>query len=347
MTSRREHIARFMHGTRLHSVTTRLQPWNGLVVLNYHRIGDPASTLLDRGVFSGTAESFARQIDLVQRHAEIIDPGDVLTVLDPSSPRGRYVLITFDDGYRDNFDLAFPVLTSRGVKASFFLNSGFLDSPRLPWNDEISWMIRSSTRPIIPQNRWLAKTYSLAPNEINETIAQVHQTYVKLHGDPIKTRAFLDDLAEATANSRAPAEVSQDLWMTWDMVRKMHAEGMVFGGHTINHPALADETADGQAAEISGVRERLLTELGEPPVSFSYPYGGRHQFTETTKTLVAAHGYTHAFSFYGGFNTPGSTDLYDIQRVYVTHETTETAIEGLVTLPQLYGLVPPRLPWNR
>ena len=347
MTSRREYIAKIMHGTRLHGIATRLHPWHGLVVLNYHRIGDPATSLLDRAVFSANAEGLARQIDLVQLHADLISPADVPTVLDPSSPRGRHVLITFDDGYRDNFDLALPVLKEKGVQATFFLNSGFLDTPRLPWNDEISWIVRSSKWPKIPQNSWLPKSYSLAPDEIDESIAQIHQHYVRLHGDPDKTSAFLNDLAEATGTGRAPSEVSQELWMTWDMVREMCAAGMTMGGHTVNHPSLADETADGQAAEINGVRERLLTELGESPNSFSYPYGGKHQFTETTKSLVAADGYSHAFSFYGGFNTPGATDLYDIRRVYIAYNTTDTAIEGLVTFPQLYGLVPPRFPWKR
>jgi peptidoglycan/xylan/chitin deacetylase (PgdA/CDA1 family) len=336
-----------MRQTRLHSIATRFKPWNGLVVLNYHRLGDAKSSSLDRGVFSGTAESFARQIDLVRQHAELIDPRDVPQVLDPSTPRGRYALITFDDGYRDNYELAFPVLQAKGAKASFFVSSGFLDNPRLPWNDEISWMVRSSTWPRISANRWLPRDFDLIPDAIDGSIAQINALYVNLHGDAESTRAFLDDLAEATGSGRAPADASRGLWMTWEMIREMHAAGMEIGGHTVDHPCLADQSPDDQEAEIRGVRDRLIAETGEAPTSFAYPYGGAHQFTETTKSLLAQHEYTRGYSFYGGYNAPGKTDTFDMRRVYVAHDTTDTAIEGLVSLPQLYGLVPPRLPGKR
>lgn len=340
-------MAKVMEATRLHRLSSRLHPWHGLVILNYHRIGDAGESMLDRSVFSGTAEQLGHQIDLVRQHADLIGPGDVATVLDPGSPKGRHVLLTFDDGYRDNYELAFPMLREKGVAATFFINSGFLDAPRLPWNDEISWIVRSSTTPSIPPSRWFDKPISLVPESQDGTIAQVVADYIALQSDPERTTQFLVDLGEACGIGRAPVWASDKLWMTWEMVREMQVAGMEIGGHTINHPVLADESTAVQDAEIRGVRDRLITETGVAPKAFSYPYGGLHQFTEVTKSLVAKHGYTHGYSFYGGYNVPGAIDPFDIQRLYITGSTSDTALIGLVTLPQVYGLVPPRLPWKR
>lgn len=347
MTSRREQFARFMSGTKLDCLTSRLHPWSGLVVLNYHRIGDPTASLLDRNVFSGTADQLGHHIDLVRQHADLIAPEDVASVLEPSAPKGRHVLITFDDGYRDNYDLALPVLLDKGARAIFFVNSGFLDMPRLPWNDEISWMVRGATRSQIDVNRWWDVPVSLAPDAQDLAIARITARYIGLNSDPVQTTAFLDDLGESTGSGRASSDTARDLWMTWDMVREMQASGMEIAGHTMNHPVLAEITESVQEDEIAGVRERLIAETGTAPVSFSYPYGGLHQFTEATKSIVARSGYGTGYSFYGGYNVPCKTDRFDIRRLYMTGATTDTALIGLLTLPQLYGLIPPKLPWMR
>jgi peptidoglycan/xylan/chitin deacetylase (PgdA/CDA1 family) len=347
MTSRRERIASLMRTSRLDHLLAARPLWNGLLVLNYHRIGDPATTRFDHGVFSGTPEHLDRQIRLVRNHAEIVSPKDVPSLLSADAPRGRHVLLTFDDGYRDNYELAFPVLRAQGVRATFFLNSGFMDNPRPTWNDTLSWMVRSSTKPELPASRWIPEALSLDPAHIGASVARVQGVYPNLHEDPVQTASYLADMAEITGSGFPPADLSRDLWMTWDMAREMHAAGMEIGGHTVDHPVLADVSPERQAAEIIGVRDRLRGEIGEAPASFAYPYGGKHQFSSVTQELVAQHGYTHAFSFYGGYNRPGKTEMFDIRRLYMVQDTTDDAVRGLVTFPQLYGLVPPKLSWRR
>jgi peptidoglycan/xylan/chitin deacetylase (PgdA/CDA1 family) len=347
MTARREKIASAMGASRTLPLLSVRPLWNGLVVLNYHRIGDDASTRFNRDVFSGTTEQLDRQIRIVRNHAEIVSPKDVPALLAPDAPRGRHVLLTFDDGYRDNYELAFPVLKSHGVRASFFLNSGFMDKPRPTWGDALSWMVLSSTKPELPSNRWIPEALPLDPANVTASSRRVVGFYPSLREDPVQTSAFLEEMAELTGSGFPPDELSRDLWMTWDMAREMHAAGMELGGHTVDHPALADVSPKRQAVEITGVRDRLIEEIGEAPASFAYPYGGRHQFSSVTQDLLARNGYTHAFSFYGGHNRPGRTELFDIRRIYMAQDTSDDAVRGLVTFPQLFGMVPPKLPWKR
>jgi hypothetical protein len=136
--SRHGRLATALRRTGLGAALRRAGAWRGLLVLTYHRIGDPAESPLDRNLFSATAEEFARQVCHLARECEVIGLDDVPAAL--RARGGRRVLVTFDDGYRDNFELAFPLLRAAGMPAAFFLATGFLDRPRLSWWDELAWM---------------------------------------------------------------------------------------------------------------------------------------------------------------------------------------------------------------
>src|SRR5262249_45624183 len=127
--------------------------WSGVLVLTYHRIGVGRTSPFDRGLWSADADAFADQIRFCKSHLDIITPKDLPQVI--SSRKGRYALITFDDGYRDNYQIAFPILKAENVPATFFVASGFLDAPRLAWWDEIAWMIRASRRQSVALKHWL------------------------------------------------------------------------------------------------------------------------------------------------------------------------------------------------
>src|SRR5262245_780264 len=120
-------LSRLIGETGLRSLSGRVFRWSGVLALNYHRVGDGSQSMFDRGLWSATAEAFVDQIRFCKAHFDIISPADLPDVL--ARGRGRYILVTFDDGYRDNYEVAFPILKGEGVPATFFVASGFIDSP--------------------------------------------------------------------------------------------------------------------------------------------------------------------------------------------------------------------------
>lgn len=329
--AKRELIVRVLDRSRFLPFMVAHPHWDGLLILNHHRIGDPNASLLDRGVFSATADGLDAQLAILKRMVTIIHPRDIHTVLD--RPRGRHVLLTFDDGYRDNYDTAFPILLSHGVHATFFLCSGFIDNPHVPWWDEIAWMVRSSSRCDLPMGEWMSQTLSLRQADRDQTIKLLLDRYKTLPAS--NTEAFLAFLAEATGRGRCDAALGEHLWMTWDMAREMAAAGMEIGGHTVTHPVLARLPIGRQQSEIAGCQDRLKRELGAPASQFAYPVGARDAFTAETQRLVADAGFDMAFSFYGGYSAAGRYDPYDIPRAYVAHDTRSTTFEAMLAIPQL------------
>src|SRR3954463_7822197 len=110
-------VARLLEASGAGWVVRKIGGWNGLVVMNYHRVGEASSSPLNQELWSATQDDLDAQIKFFKSHCDVIDEADVADVL--KRDKGRYLQMTFDDGYRDAHDAAFPVLKANGVTATF------------------------------------------------------------------------------------------------------------------------------------------------------------------------------------------------------------------------------------
>ena len=285
--------------------------WRGLLALTYHRIGTPGDTPLDRAMWDATLEDFDAQVGFLARNFDVVGPDDI-----GPEPSGRHVLITFDDGYRDNYTHALPILRAHGATATFFLTTGFLDRPRLSWWDEVAWMVR---------------TTGGDAREIPALLDRVKA----LPG--ARRDGFLDRLGASTGAGRAPVAAAEGEWMTWRMARELLTAGMTVGGHTVTHPMLARLDEDAQRAEVMECRARLEAELGVPMRWFSYPNGDRGSFDARTRVIVRDAGVELGFAFHGGFVRRGDAwDPYALPRIAVGPRTAGAAFAATITLPAVF-----------
>ena len=339
--SRRDRAARLVTSSPLRALLAHLGRWRGVVALNYHRIGNPGREPWDRTLWSASEEELNRQLATLARCAEVIDPGEVVEAM--RAGRGRRVLITFDDGYRDNFEIAFRLLQGHGLRATFFLATGFLDHPRAPWWDEIAWIVRHGQGKARRDDAafcdcdLLPPGFSLSAGDEDASIAELVARYKALPaGDGER---FLEQLARAAGSARCSASDADGLWMTWEMAREIQAAGMSIGGHTVTHPVLARLPTARQREEITGCARRLAEELRVEMRWFAYPVGDRHAFTSTTQGILLDCGVELAFSFYGGFATPTRWNPLDVPRIYVGPGLGPQLLEATVALPQIFARV--------
>lgn len=332
-TGKRELLSQVLDTTGFNRILQLARTWRGLLVLNYHRIGRPGDSLFERGLWSATEEDFNRQVEYLTRHFDVIGLDDLDDIVNHRS--GRHVMITFDDGYRDSYDTAFPILRSHGANAAFFICTGFIDSPRLPWWDEIAWMVHSSPKTRIERNVWTIDAVDFDMPHCSAAIHRLLSSYKKLDG--YETEPFLDFLAEETESGRYAEKTVDQLWMNWDMIREMRLAGMSFGGHTVNHPVLSNLLPEEQDREIGHCQCRLEIQLGEPITAFSYPVGGPNSFDEVTRACLQNHGFRYAFSYYGGYSRLGGFDPFDIPRVAVETEVSAARFRSVASLPQVFA----------
>jgi peptidoglycan/xylan/chitin deacetylase (PgdA/CDA1 family) len=282
-----------------------------LLVLNYHRVGTASETPYDPGVFSATGEEFERQIAYLKRHFHMATLDETIAIAHGQPSHQASVLITFDDGYRDNYSVAFPILRSHGVQGVFFLPTSFIGTDHVPWWDLIAFIVKQSRSKRLRLKYPHERTFNLS----RCTAASVIREVIRLYRLPATTdpSRFLGELLVACGVSEMP-NLLERCFMTWDEVREMARCGMAFGSHTHSHQILSELSAADELDEICRSRQVLEENLNSRIASFAYPSGDRGTFSERTAAAVKANGYRIAFSFYGGVNRPGEINPYNVCR---------------------------------
>jgi peptidoglycan/xylan/chitin deacetylase (PgdA/CDA1 family) len=320
MRSKRELIAQVSASVGLTKLLEWLPKRDVLIGLNYHRIGSAADSPYDPNIFSATAEEFFGQIAYIRKRFHFATLEESLEMANGTTPPGTSVLITFDDGYLDNYTVAYPILKSYGIPAAFFLPTAFIGSSRLPWWDEIAFIVKKS------RNRRIRLSY---PRPVvfdldSDGEVRVCMNVLRLYRQPAvaDTDRFISELEGACETSR-PNGSAERSFLNWDEAREMQAHGMAFGSHGHNHKILSKISVKDQEQEVRISRQVLECELGRKIDIMAYPVGARDCFTGDTVAALKRAGYRAAFSYYGGVNRAGRTDLFDIQRYGVGDQSRE------------------------
>jgi peptidoglycan/xylan/chitin deacetylase (PgdA/CDA1 family) len=252
------------------------------------------------------------------------------------------MLLTFDDGYRDNFDVAVPILCERDIPATFFIPSAFLEAPKLPWWDHIAYVIKQTGVRRFALER--SPGDGIPPLMVDlETMSQsaVIMTIV---------RAFLDDTIADEGwfleqlNERAQVDVDRDalgraLFMTWDQARAILASstGLTVGSHTHSHRKLAKLGSDVQRRELNESKRLLEAHLRREVAALAYPYGWSGTYTAVTKKLAVEAGYQVAFAAGEGVNRPGKLDLFEVRRLSVGLGDVPALLRARVAFHTVFG----------
>jgi peptidoglycan/xylan/chitin deacetylase (PgdA/CDA1 family) len=311
---KREQLARGLLRSGVSFLLSQLPARDSLLVLTYHRIGNPEDDLFDPGVFSATADQLDNQIFYLKRHASLVTLEESLAFISgriKEKTRCCRVLITFDDGYLDNYEIAFPILRSHGAQGVFFLSTSMVGSCRVPWWDHIAYLMKTAQR-----RKFSLRFPADLPVDIDKNgMTASLQAVLKLYKRPENSDSvrFIRELAEE-ARGEEPPRVPRR-FLDWDEAREMMGAGMVIGSHTHSHHVLSQLEPARQYEELSESRAILKKQLGVEPDVLAYPVGRRISFTEKTQTAARDAGYRAAFSFHGGTNQQGKTSLYDVNRI--------------------------------
>lgn len=236
---------------------------NRLVVITYHRvIEDPVQADFDEiGL-----RQFRMHVDLYSRYFNVLRLTEAASLLQSRRLPSRAMCITFDDGYRDNVTAALPILMARGLPATFFVATGYLDGG-IMWNDIVIESLSKTKECVLDlEDKGLGIHRIADVRERRDTIASV-LSELKYRG-----RAERERLCRVIAE-RANMKVRDDLMMrTADLIRLRDA-GMELGGHTRNHPILSVATDDESEADILAGKNDIEKVTHEEVRAFAYPNG--------------------------------------------------------------------------
>jgi len=275
----------------------------GAIVLTYHRIlGD------DPGPLEGiSVKAFGEQMQWVRDHCDPIEPTLLREYATTKRTRRPAVLVTFDDGYRDYHDLAYPILKRLRIPAVVFVATSFLDEGGMLWTDQVQWAM-STTRRDRVRLPWTSETVELPDDKARTALSKKARAHLKTVPDS-ERRAVLDAFL---AELDPPAQPDRQM-LNWDEVRAT-MEYTRYGGHSHTHPILSRLTRAVAINEIRTCRDRIESETKEKPALFAYPNGTPADYTPETQEILRDHGFTTAFSTTEGI-AGAETDWMAIPRL--------------------------------
>lgn len=288
-----------------------------LLVIGYHNVGPTWFWPYGPGV---GLDGLVAQVRVLRRVGTVMRLGDAVAALrDGARLPPRAIALTFDDGYRDNLDLAVPALERLGVPATFFLVPGFLDRSVGAWWETLSWAVARARTPEadVRGHRLVAgDTSQPALAALAEDLK--HETLDARH----------DAVAEVVSALDPSGDVGTDrLFMDWDGARDL-AGRMEVGCHTGRHAILARETPEDQRRDLTESRDRLQRELGVDIDLLAYPNGQPGDMDEATFTATRDAGFVGAVTTVDGLVAPG-VDPLAMNRVVLDPAT---GLRGLKTV---------------
>jgi peptidoglycan/xylan/chitin deacetylase (PgdA/CDA1 family) len=307
----------------------------GLYCFNYHRIGNPATSAFDRNTFSCTAERFEEQVVFLKEKFEVLSLARLLDLAQRRHPwRKPCALITFDDGYVDNYSAAFPILKKHGASAVFFLPTAFIGTSRIPWWDEIAWLLRQTPGKSI-RLAGADEPFLLRAEDAERGIWRVIK-FVKSRKMPMERQ--VEEIRAACGGVRPPQQAAGDrLFMNWAEAREMHSGGMDIGSHTHTHRLLAHLDSSEQREELTGSKEILEAEIGAEVTSVAYPVGSRSAYTDETCELAEEAGYRLGFTFLRHNNPLPLSHPYAIGRLAVDGNIGRVGMRSMICFPSLFA----------
>jgi peptidoglycan/xylan/chitin deacetylase (PgdA/CDA1 family) len=311
---KRELLARGLYWSGVAFLLSHLPAHDSLLVLNYHRIGNADDDLFDPGVFSATADQFDDQISYLKKHDLLVTLDEALAFIEGENTdksRRFRVLVTFDDGYLDNYKIAYPILRAHGAQGVFFLATSLVGSCKVPWWDHIAYLVKTARRRRFSLHYPAELVVDIDKTGLSESLRVIQMLYKQ--PENLDSTRFIRELKEESKGEEPSKTLRR--FLNWDEARDMIMGGMAIGSHTHSHTVLSQLELEQQFEELSKSRAILKEQLGVEADVLAYPVGRRTSFTEKTQMLAREAGYRAAFSVYEEINIKGKIVPYNVKRI--------------------------------
>jgi peptidoglycan/xylan/chitin deacetylase (PgdA/CDA1 family) len=277
-------------------------------ILCYHRVGTsgvPVFSRLDPRVF-------AAQMRYLRKHYRIVPLGQLCRELKDGSSVKPTLAITFDDGYRDLYTHAFPVLQKYEIPATIYLIGKCMETGEAPWYDRIFVALETASSPVLEVVLNEPRKFSLSNPETRAAAAWEIVCYLRSIPD-VQRRQWC---ASFEARTPVPSAELQGRMLNWEQVHAMQKGGVSFGAHTMTHPSVSRLESD--ALEIELVQSKACLEEGlqAPIEDFAYPFGKPSDCSMAAEELLSRSGYRSAVTTTAGCNTVG-INAYRLLRMQI------------------------------
>jgi peptidoglycan/xylan/chitin deacetylase (PgdA/CDA1 family) len=289
---------------------------NPVVILLYHRV-----TVLSRDSHSIAVSpvNFRAQMEYLNRNYRIVRFEDNWSTLS-----GPAIVVTFDDGYADNALEALPILDEVGVPATFFISTGDMGSTNAFWWDELERLLLGEfvyPSCFVLKDPRHGKTWLTTDSCEREIMhRELHSLILTINAE--RRKGWLTQIREWAGQESPTGET--DRILNLDELKNLASNQLVtIGAHTVSHTPLSAMTEEEQRHEIIQSRDELEKFLGRKISVFSYPFGKKSDYNETSTRICLEAGFTKVAAAFPG-QVYRWTDHYQIPRHTIYNWDLET-----------------------
>ena len=308
-----------------------------VIILAYHRVldrDDNDSYLFDEELISADSKTFLWQINFLKKHYDIVSFAELSDRLDGNkSLTGRELIITFDDGFSDNYSNAYKLLDSVDIPAVFYISTGYMGADKTFWFNEVVHAIKVAKK----------LSFSIANKKYNfDCSKENRKKAIQIVLDQLKEipneerlktiESLYRDLDFSTKTIPA-----SELPMTWENINEMASNNMEIGSHAVSHPILSRMTDAEMQEEIVASKKSIETLTDKACLSIAYPVGGKNEFTEKVKEAAEAAGYEYGLSYISGINKAKSLKRYSLSRLHIERFYSHEEFKLMLYFPEIYS----------
>jgi peptidoglycan/xylan/chitin deacetylase (PgdA/CDA1 family) len=305
------------------------------LILLFHRV---ASRVFDPQLLCVAPENFRAQVDYLRQHYTLLGLSELVQAIAARAVPRRSVVITFDDGFADNFHYARPILEQTRTPATIFVTSGFVGQSCELWSDRLEQFLFTpellgdslSVRCGDDVWHWELGGCPASLSAWDVTQSQFpsprHRCYAELSARLRRLSALqrFEIFAQLVAQARRPEQIRDERRLLASAEIRALAESGLFtiGSHGVNHISLGAQDREAQYDELVASRRTLAAMTGRDVTLFAYPYGGPGDYTQLSMQLAREAGYTAACANEEGVVWSGS-DMFRLPRLLVRNWTVD------------------------
>ena len=275
-------------------------------ILCYHRVNDDQHPF-----FCGIpVKTFLGQMEQLRKFCSVLPLEDLVQRMRHRDVPDRAVAITFDDGYKDNFTNAFPILKDLNLPATIFLTTGSIESGEWLWHDKVFEAFHYTNAQMLNVK---GRSYPLTSKKersvaLDLTLKRLRELHPKE-----RDRSIENLLEELDPDHQSFS--GQDK-LAWNEVRTMSENKITFGAHTVSHPILSRLSLEEAGQEIMDSKNIIENHVNGNVRLFAYPNGSRNDFNQSIKDFLIENEFQCAVTTIWGTNDQ-ETDLFELRRMNV------------------------------
>ena len=281
-------------------------------ILCYHRVGTegvPYFSRLEPDVFEA-------QMRYLRKHYRIISLSELYAELQEGRKVEPTIAITFDDGYRDLYSFAYPVLQKYQIPSTIYLIGQCMETGEAPWYDRIFAAIKCLNISMLEIELDESRSFLLNSQESRNAAAWEIVCYLRSIYD-VQRRTWC---TEFERRYPVPQDEITSRILNWNQVREMSRNGVDFGAHTMTHPSVSHLEGDGFTEELVNSRKLLESRLDKEIPDFAYPFGKDTDRSEISEQALQTAGYRSAVTTIDGYNSHGANP-FQLRRFQIGNDS--------------------------